>query len=168
MWQEPKINWMEYETYDLEVDAARVENNIHELAGMISSPPALDEKLTWTKLDFFSASEVNRIVANINALITAIPSTVPLRPTEYGDRAIVTVDMVNMLETYVLWLYWSLQNRSMLMDNDSLAVTDNTGAVLLCDWDGTTHKQSVYKSSYTGQQIDAFVRQIREWNNGYL
>ena len=65
MWITPKTDWTAQDFLDLEVDFSRIEGNIHELLLTVQDygyPLTLDEKTAWTKQDFLTAADYNRIV----------------------------------------------------------------------------------------------------------
>lgn len=71
MWMTPKTDWTAQDFLDLEVDFSRIEGNIHELLLTVQDygyPLTLDEKTAWTKQDFLTAADYNRIVGNIASL----------------------------------------------------------------------------------------------------
>lgn len=91
MWMTPKTDWTAQDFLDLEVDFSRIEGNIHELLLTVQAygyPLTLDEKTAWTKQDFLTAADYNRIVGNIASLegILIVPPGLPALSTK-ADKA---------------------------------------------------------------------------------
>lgn len=108
MWIEPKTDWMPEDVYSLDVDLTRVEGNIHEIRTRMESlgyEVDISEKTAWTKRDFLSASELNRILGNLRRLEEAIhvPDGLP-ELEEQPDQGFFTAAIANALERHTLAL----------------------------------------------------------------
>lgn len=105
MWITPKTDWTAQDFLDLEVDFSRIEGNIHELLLTVQDygyPLTLDEKTAWTKQDFLTAADYNRIVGNIASLegILIVPPGLPALSTKADKAALDYTDM-NTLESHI-------------------------------------------------------------------
>ena len=108
MWMTPKTDWTAQDFLDLEVDFSRIEGNIHELLLTVQDygyPLTLDEKTAWTKQDFLTAADYNRIVGNIASLegILIVPPGLPALSTKADKAALGYTDM-NTLEIHIAML----------------------------------------------------------------
>lgn len=108
MWMTPKTDWTAQDFLDLEVDFSRIEGNIHELLLTVQAygyPLTLDEKTAWTKQDFLTAADYNRIVGNIASLegILIVPPGLPALSTKADKAALGYTDM-NTLEIHIAML----------------------------------------------------------------
>ncbi len=108
MWITPKTDWTAQDFLDLEVDFSRIEGNIHELLLTVQDygyPLTLDEKTAWTKQDFLTAADYNRIVGNIASLegILIVPPGLPALSTKADKAALGYTDM-NTLEIHIAML----------------------------------------------------------------
>ena len=166
MWQQPKTDWKPEDFLNLEVDLNRIEGNIHEVSewakGKGGSIRLDGEKLDWSKADFFTKEELNRIISNIDALIADIP--LPWIPMEEQYRiGNNTLDYrkMNALEGTVRNLGEVLEETAPLFTKEESAAFDRMEKRVLCK--NTFPPAESYHSSYTGEQIDAFINQIKEW-----
>lgn len=108
MWMTPKTDWTAQDFLDLEVDFSRIEGNIHELLLTVQAygyPLTLDEKTAWTKQDFLTAADYNRIVGNIASLegILIVPPGLPALSTK-ADKAVLGYTDMIALETHIAML----------------------------------------------------------------
>ena len=108
MWIPPKTDWTAQDCLDLEVDFSRIEGNIHELLLTVQDygyPLTLDEKTAWTKQDFLTAADYNRIVGNIASLegILIVPPGLPALSTK-ADKAVLGYTDMIALETHIAML----------------------------------------------------------------
>lgn len=108
MWMTPKTDWTAQDFLDLEVDFSRIEGNIHELLLTVQAygyPLTLDEKTAWTKQDFLTAADYNRIVGNIASLegILIVPPGLPALSTK-ADKAVLGYTDMNTLEIHIAML----------------------------------------------------------------
>ena len=108
MWIEPKTDWMPEDVYSLDVDLTRVEGNIHEIRTRMEAlgyEVDISEKTAWTKRDFLSATELNRILGNLRRLEEAIhvPDGLP-ELEEQPDQGFFTAAIANALERHTLAL----------------------------------------------------------------
>lgn len=108
MWMTPKTDWTAQDFLDLEVDFSRIEGNIHELLLTVQDygyPLTLDEKTAWTKQDFLTAADYNRIVGNIASLegILIVPPGLPALSTK-ADKAVLGYTDMNTLEIHIAML----------------------------------------------------------------
>ena len=108
MWMTPKTDWTAQDFLDLEVDFSRIEGNIHELLLTVQAygyPLTLEEKTAWTKQDFLTAADYNRIVGNIASLegILIVPPGLPALSTKADKAALGYTDM-NTLEIHIAML----------------------------------------------------------------
>lgn len=108
MWITPKTDWTAQDFLDLEVDFSRIEGNIHELLLTVQDygyPLTLDEKTAWTKQDFLTAADYNRIVGNIASLegILIVPPGLPALSTK-ADKAVLGYTDMNTLEIHIAML----------------------------------------------------------------
>ena len=108
MWITPKTDWTAQDFLDLEVDFSRIEGNIHELLLTVQAygyPLTLDEKTAWTKQDFLTAADYNRIVGNIASLegILIVPPGLPALSTK-ADKAVLGYTDMNTLEIHIAML----------------------------------------------------------------
>ena len=108
MWITPKTDWTAQDCLDLEVDFSRIEGNIHELLLTVQAygyPLTLDEKTAWTKQDFLTAADYNRIVGNIASLegILIVPPGLPALSTK-ADKAVLGYTDMIALETHIAML----------------------------------------------------------------
>ena len=108
MWMTPKTDWTAQDCLDLEVDFSRIEGNIHELLLTVQAygcPLTLDEKTAWTKQDFLTAADYNRIVGNIASLegILIVPPGLPALSTK-ADKAVLGYTDMNTLEIHIAML----------------------------------------------------------------
>ena len=108
MWMTPKTDWTAQDFLDLEVDFSRIEGNIHELLLTVQDygyPMTLDEKTAWTKQDFLTAADYNRIVGNIASLegILIVPPGLPALSTK-ADKAVLGYTDMNTLEIHIAML----------------------------------------------------------------
>ena len=163
-----KTDWTPDDYYNIHDDLTRTEGNIHEIAAVLSAagrPATLNEKLNWTMQDFPTDEEMNRIVGNINALRTATNAPELPEPQPFYSEEYVTADRINDLESCIQRAYWTSVHTPPVQESGRKLLADSTAAVILCV---DTGFQAAYPSAYTGQQIDAFVAQMKEWNNGQL
>ena len=108
MWITPKTDWTAQDFLDLEVDFSRIEGNIHELLLTVQDygyPLTLEEKTAWTKQDFLTAADYNRIVGNIASLegILIVPPGLPALSTK-ADKAVLGYTDMNTLEIHIAML----------------------------------------------------------------
>ena len=108
MWMTPKTDWTADDCLDLATDFSRIEGNIHELllTGQdYGYPLTLDEKTAWTKQDFLTAADYNRIVGNIASLegILIVPPGLPALSTK-ADKAVLGYTDMNTLEIHIAML----------------------------------------------------------------
>ena len=108
MWMTPKTDWTADDCLDLATDFSRIEGNIHELLLTVQDygyPLTLDEKTAWTKQDFLTAADYNRIVGNIASLegILIVPPGLPALSTKADKAALGYTDM-NTLEIHIAML----------------------------------------------------------------
>lgn len=108
MWMTPKTDWTAQDFLDLEVDFSRIEGNIHELLLTVQDygyPLTLEEKTAWTKQDFLTAADYNRIVGNIASLegILIVPPGLPALSTK-ADKAVLGYTDMNTLEIHIAML----------------------------------------------------------------
>ena len=108
MWMTPKTDWIADDCLDLATDFSRIEGNIHELLLTVQDygyPLTLDEKIAWTKQDFLTAADYNRIVGNIASLegILIVPPGLPALSTKADKAALGYTDM-NTLEIHIAML----------------------------------------------------------------
>lgn len=108
MWVEPKTDWTGSDTYNLDSNLTRVEGNIHEVSTALQAMGysfTLDEKLTWTRLDFLSAAQLGRIIGNLKAMEEQVPVPEGLPElAEPPDQGFFTADTANALEQHTLAL----------------------------------------------------------------
>lgn len=108
MWMTPKTDWIADDCLDLATDFSRIEGNIHELLLTVQDygyPLTLDEKTAWTKQDFLTAADYNRIVGNIASLegILIVPPGLPALSTK-ADKAVLGYTDMNTLEIHIAML----------------------------------------------------------------
>lgn len=108
MWITPKTDWTADDCMDLATDFSRIEGNIHELLLTVQDygyPLTLDEKTAWTKQDFLTAADYNRIVGNIASLegILIVPPGLPALSTK-ADKAVLGYTDMNTLEIHIAML----------------------------------------------------------------
>ncbi len=108
MWITPKTDWTADDCLDLATDFSRIEGNIHELLLTVQDygyPLTLDEKTAWTKQDFLTAADYNRIVGNIASLegILIVPPGLPALSTK-ADKAVLGYTDMIALETHIAML----------------------------------------------------------------
>lgn len=105
MWIQPKTDWSAQDYLDLEVDFSRIEGDIHEILLTVQAygySLTLDEKPTWTKQDFLTSAEYNRIVGNIASLegILTVPPGLPAL-SEKETKAVLDYTDMNKLESHI-------------------------------------------------------------------
>ena len=108
MWITPKTDCTDYDCLELETDFSSIEGNIHELLLTVQDygyPLTLDEKTAWTKQDFLTAADYNRIVGNIASLegILIVPPGLPALSTK-ADKAVLGYTDMNTLEIHIAML----------------------------------------------------------------
>ena len=103
---------------------------------------------------------MHRIQSNLAAAYDAHPLISAARPS-LGER--FDADTANEWELAELWLWRAANGRSVLLEAEKATVLTMVGEVITIRGTNET-----YQSKYTGDQIDQFVAQIREWNNGGL
>ena len=105
MWMTPKTDWTADDCLDLATDFSRIEGNIHELLLTVQDygyPLTLDEKTAWTKQDFLTAADYNRIVGNIASLegILTVPPGLPAL-SEKEEKSVLDHTDMNSLEIHI-------------------------------------------------------------------
>lgn len=119
MWIEPKTDWTPEDVYNLDVDLTRVEGNIHEIRTRMESlgyEVDISEKTVWTKQDFLSASELNRLIGNLTKIEQAlhVPDDLPALE-EQPDQGFFTAAIANALERHTLALKQVLDGTEQLL-----------------------------------------------------
>lgn len=161
-----KTDWTPDDYFNAGAELTRIECNIHEVFLLILAAgysPTLSEKLTWTRLDFPTAGQFNRVANNITALQVAMRvNTLPEVPwfDSYTDAG-----QINNLESCIQRTYWTAAHTPPVQESGGKLLADSAAAVILCV---ATGFQAAYPSAYTGQQIEAFVERMKEWNDGQL
>ena len=170
MWIQPKTDWKPDDYLNLEIDFNRIEGNIHEAAEWLrAKDKAVDitENLSWSKSSFLTVEDMDRVIGNIDMLIVEIPAPWISSTEQYQIwQRPLNADGMNELETAILKLGRVMEGIAPLIESDSLAVCDKSGKAIYCSDGGTPAEK--YQSVYTGAQINDFVRQIKEWNNGTI
>ena len=159
MWQNPKTDWKSTDTYDIHIALTRVEGNLHEIVALLGVALS-SEHLEWAMTDFPTAAEMHRIQSNLAAAYDAHPLISAARPS-LGEQ--FDADTANEWELAELWLWRVANERSVLLEAEKATVLTMSGEVITSQGTNET-----YQSNYTGSQIDQFVAQIKEWNNGRL
>lgn len=170
MWIQPKTDWKPNDYLNLETDFNRIEGNIHEIAEWLRAKGVtvdIDENLSWNKSSFLTVEEIDRVINNAFWLILNIPTPWIEIMQQYGFwHRPLNADGMNELETVVLKLGWVMDGIAPLMENDGKTVCDRNRTDIFCKDGGTPAGN--YQSIYTGAQINEFVRQMKEWNNGTI
>lgn len=170
MWIQPKTDWKPNDYLNLETDFNRIEGNIHEIAEWLRAKGVtvdIDENLSWNKSSFLTVEEIDRVIGNTDTLISEIPALWIQGVDQYQtNKRLLNFAGMNELETVVLKLGWVMDGIALLIESNSLAVCDKSGNAIYCS-DGGTPAEN-YQSIYTGAQINEFVRQMKEWNNGTI
>ena len=86
-------------------------------------------------------------------------------PQPFYSEEYVTADRINDLESCIQRAYWTSVHTPPVQESGGKLLADSAAAVILCV---DTGLKAAYPSAYTGQQIEAFIAQIKEWNNGQL
>lgn len=162
-----KTDWTPDSVYNISDELSRTEQNIHEIYVALEADgnPPLNEKLGWTIRDVLSADQLNRIISNLSACSAAMGINGIPQPPPCWDKDIIDAARINELEVCVQRTYWSASHTPPVMDIDGRLLLVPDQVVVLCVDDGY---KAEHTSAYTGEQIDKFVAQIREWNNGEL
>lgn len=107
MWITPKTDWTADDCMDLATDFSRIEGNIHELLLTVQDygyPLTLDEKTAWTKQDFLTAADYNRIVGNIASLEGIDRPARAAALSTKADKAVLGYTDMNTLEIHIAML----------------------------------------------------------------
>lgn len=148
-------------------------------------------KTDWTAADYFNVEDYNRIVSNLNqayALMHPLASAVtPIPAASVGQYLTIAQrnairDRFNGLMVYAgtgvhlltpgrCWYNWQALNTIETWLQYVLArhLEDRNGAYIV-DILGQdiSMPDKMYRSVYSGPEINAFIAQIKEWNNGEL
>ena len=171
MWQKPKTDWTADDYLNLETDFNRIEGNLHAVVEWLQLKGVtldnINEKLNWSKADFLAINDMDRIIINIDELIMAIPAPwIPnIEHYNFCYRPL-SADGMNEIEAAVQLLGWVMEGITPLLEHGGCAVCDKDKTSIFCS-DGGSPAEN-YQSIYTGTQINEFVRQMKEWNNGTI
>jgi len=163
---EAKTDWKPESIYNIYTEMPRTERNIHEIGQLLEEAGQavrLDEKLSWVKLDFLTARQLNRGRGNLAATQAAMG--IRLMPEEFGDMEPLQDTRINHLEACIQRTYWTAAHTPPVEEAGGGLVADRWGEVVLC-----RHGEyaAAYPSAYAGRQMDAFIEQIKGWNHGEL
>lgn len=156
----PKTNWTTEDKFNV-VDYSRITANLNELAALHEIPV-----VSWRAVSAATiltvTSDRERIVQLYNSINNAVGN--PCRSLSTNKSFWFNFVELNALESLAALEY--IWTHIGLIDSEELRIAESGGKQVYAK--NTKKGARVYKSAYTGRQIDLFIGQIKRWNNGEL